>query len=266
MNNEEKKNSPSRQFRKDASLFGGVRSLASTTRSGGAVIKDGVRIITDATQNSIKPARQESFEQAMQRLGVSEKYLPIIHNQLLVQIYLTFFMAIIAVTSGVNLIFNNSLMPATIAFLIAFASVAKAIQSSIQCEFIRQKKLGIHSQWWKKPSIWFPDRMDAVVPMKEDDPLRSPQSVNELVGAARKNFMFAAAMGLLCIVVYFIFSSIGLTLLTLTVMTILLVIASNISFEIFKRRKGYECDPYPWIIEPKSWVPSYQSINQTKGK
>lgn len=237
-------------------MFGGARSLVGNARMGGAVIGDGVRTLSDATRSSLQAGRYESFSQAMARLGVTDDQLPIVHNQLLLQLYLTFFVSIAAFTSCANLILNGAILASIVAGMIGIASLTKTVQSSMQCEFIRERKLGLARQWWQKPSVWLPNRMAGVIPIPMGDPLRDPKIVAGMVKGSRRRFLVSGLVLTFAVCSHFVFNSWGWPLLALGGAIVFAMMAANDSFEIFKRRQGHVCDLYPWLISPKDWVPS----------
>jgi hypothetical protein len=250
---------------KNMSVFGGARSLMGNAREGGAVIGEGVRVLNQAARDSMKAGRFETFDQAMSRLGIEEEQLPIIHNQMVLQLYLTFFVGIASLTSGVNLVVQDNLFAAIIAALIAVASMTKTVQSSMQCEFIRQRRLGIGAMWWSRPSIWFPARMEGTIPMAANDPMRDPKLVRNLAVSSQLQFKLAAASVAMGLGAYAVFMSMGWPLITMGAAMVFLMKGANLSFEVYKRRQGHHCDLYPWLMTPSSWIPA-KSVKTTKSK
>ena len=192
----------------EMSSFGGAKSLIGNALKGGSLIAGGVSAWTEATKKALEPGRIETFDTAMSRLGVSEEALPIIHNQMALQVYLTFFVTCIAFASTVNLAIRGGLFPALVAFFIGSAALAKMIQSSIQCEFIRERRLGIGRQWLAKPGVWLPDRLKGLMVMSSNDPLREPGIVNAMARNARAHFWYATIMSSFGAGSYFIFKSV----------------------------------------------------------
>lgn len=245
-------------LRREMSTFGGARSMIKQARQGSDLIGSGVKILTEATKKTLEPGRFETFDAAMDRLGVRSEELPIIHNQLVLQVYLSFFVGCIALASTGNLAFQGVYLASVVALLIGCAALTKAVQSSMQCYFIRERRLGISSQWWARASDWFPDRIEGCVTMQANDPLRDPRAVNAMVRNARRHFRFGAivlAPGLLS---YFVFGSLGWPLVSMTSAVIFTLLGASLSFEVYKRREGVVCDLYPWLSTPKAWVPKMQ--------
>lgn len=251
-------------LRREMSAFGGARSLMGQARQGSDLIGSGVRILTDATKKTLEPARYESFDAAMERLGVRPEELPIIHNQLVLQVYLAFFVGCIALASTGNLAFQEAYLASAVAFLIGCAALTKAVQSSMQCHFIRERRLGIARQWWARASDWFPDRIAGCVVMQANDPLRDPRAVNAMVRNSRRHFFFGVivlAPGLLS---YFAFGSWGWPLVSVTSAVVFALLGASLSFEVYKRREGVVCDLYPWLSTPGAWVPKVQPAQQAR--
>ena len=254
-----KASSAVRDFRREASVLGGVRSMANTAKEGGETIALGVRTLATATRESLKPGRFETFAQAMKRLGVAHHDLPIIHNQIVLQCYLTLFVAVLAGASALAFAFKGQLLAPLIAVTIGATCLVKAAQSSIQCFSIQERELGLNSQWISRPDVWIPKRIHAIVDMHKDDPLRHPSVIEPIARAARKNLIGGAAMILLAVVWSLVFPGSQWSLLYVGIGMVFILFGSKHSFEVYKRRRGVHCDAFPWLTDPSAWFPDLRA-------
>lgn len=244
---------------RDATLRGGVRSAFASTVRGASNITNGASSISQATKNVLLNARVETFEVAMERLGLTNSNLPLIHNQIVLQVYLLFFLSLVATTLGVVYMVNGSNLSAgMLASVIAVSCVVFFSQNSLQAFQIRKKKLNLLSEWLASPAQWLPSRMDGLESMMRSDPLRAPEIIAGLVKSARKKLFSAALLLGIGIGIELgveanlaqewpkLFYMLG-GALTLT--------GANVSFEVFKRRMGVYCDVALWILTPTAWIP-----------
>lgn len=196
---------------------------------------------------------------AMKRLKVDKEDIPLIHNQIVVQVYLAFFIGVIALAMGVkHYLLGSQVSAFGLAFVIGLTSIFYAVQSSVQSFQIREMKLNQLSEWFFKISEWFPSRIPGLVRMTKRDPLRAPKIIESMVQRSRLAYYFGFAFGLVAIVL--IFTDIALnnnawSVLLAAFAIILLMVATRNSFEAFRRREGIHCDLGLWLNTPKDWFP-----------
>lgn len=247
-----------RDINKDLSLRGGLRSAVASSRQGGRVIGGSVSALATATRQSMQPPRQENFEHAIARLGLDPEMLPVIHNQLLIQMYLAFFVGVAGLTSFLNLLFLGRASSGVIALLIAMAGLFRAAQSSMQAFFIRRRQLGLVQEWLRSPSEWFPSRLPGGVDMAPNDPLRDPVIVTRLARRVHRNVVIGLSFAVLFGVLWSSFHSfnmMGWSMISVTLAVLFVLLAARDSFEVYKRRKGIVCDLHPWLTQPSTWIP-----------
>lgn len=251
------------QINKQATLRGSINSTINSTMRGAAVISSAGAEFKKETKNILQPGRVETFAQAMDRLDVNSKDLPLIHNQILLQVYLTLSLAVIALCIGLQFFVRGVWVSGILSFIIGLTCLANFSQSSIRAYQVRHKKLGAANEWFSNPGEWLPSRMGGLVDMDRTDPLRHPVLVNSLVGKARL-FMFLGAMmlGVAVGVHSASFQAVPIALVgALYFLAVgFFVNGSRFSFEVFKRRKGLQCDLLYWVVSPSTWVPSKQAV------
>lgn len=243
---------------KQATLRGSVNSTINNTMRGANAITTATDQFKKETRAIMQPGRVESFSQAMKRLGIKEAKLPLIHNQILLQLYLTFFLAIVAFTVALQFIIQAMWMPAMLASMVGLTCLANFAQSSIRAYQVRNQRLGAASQWLTEPGQWLPARMANLERMENGDPLRHPLLLNNYSSKARFHMFIAAFFLGLGLCLYFI--SFRLVPMAFVALCFLLSIAfvvygSWFSFEVFRRRKALHCDMLFWLSTPSAWVP-----------
>lgn len=251
------------QINKQATLRGSINSTINNTMRGAAVISSTTADFKRETQNTLQPGRVETFQQAMDRLDVRSEDLPLIHNQILLQVYLTLGLGISAVCFGLQFFFRGVWVSGILCLIIGMTCLANFSQSSIRAYQVRHKKLGAASDWLSNWSEWLPSRMDGLVAMDKADPLRHPLVVNSLVGKARFSmFLGAMALGVGVGIHTASFEAVPIALVGALyfVAAGLFINGSRFSFEVFKRKKGLRCDLLYWMMSPLAWIPSKQAM------
>ena len=242
-----------------ATFRGAVNSTVTNTMRGANVIRTASGNLRQGTKDLLKPGRVESFSQAMQRLKIDEAELPLIHNQILLQVYLTLFLGVIGMTIAACFLVVGSFVPAALACAVSASCLANCAQSSIRAFQVRRRALGKASEWISMPGEWIPSRMPGVRAMQRNDPLRNPEVVEQLATRARK-FMFLGAMALgLGVGAHLI----GIKTLPVAWVAMCYFLAAALtvnggrySFEVFKRRAGLHSDLLHWLESPLAWIPA----------
>ena len=242
-----------------ATLKGSINSTINSTLRGANVIATATNDFKKETRLVLQPGRVETFSQAMKRLEINEANLPLIHNQILLQIYLTFLLASFSLIISIYFLVLQNWASALLSLIVSLTCIANFSQSSIRAYQVRHRQLGAASQWFSNPAQWFPSRLKNVVPMQEGDPLRHPVIVNQYVSKAIFFMMTGAVFFGLGVGLYFAdFRGVPMAPVALC---FFLAAAFNgygcrFSFEVFRRRKGLYCDILLWLITPEAWVPS----------
>lgn len=109
---------------------------------------------------SIKPGRVETFENAYERLGLTEEDLKNVYKSWFLRFYLTLFVFAIGFFSVVYFVLNDnfiSLLP-----FIGFSAicVSQLFASSFRLYQIRSREFVEVSNWFKNKSEWLPLTID----------------------------------------------------------------------------------------------------------
>lgn len=243
---------------KDLGVFGGIRSIGATAKQGSDAIAVSAQAMAEATRRSLEPARHETFAQALARLGVLEEDLPIIHNQIILQMHLALVVAAIALVGSIVYFAKGQIMAPLISLVIFLTCLVKASQSSIHCMSIRHRRLGLNAQWLASPGEWLPKRIFAERAMEKNDPLRDPEIVNGLARNARRSLTVGVSLIGLSVLWTFLFPGNQWPLLYVGAGLMVLFSGSKNSFEVFKRRRGIHCDVAPWLTDPTAWFPEME--------
>lgn len=254
----EKRKGALRGVYRDMGVLGSVRSLGNNAKQGADTIALGLETVVRATRKSLEPGRHETFYQATLRLGIEPEDLPIIHNQIALQLYLTLVVAAAALIGAGIYFLNGQIMAPLISLVVSLTCFAKAAQSSIQCMSIRQKRLGVAGDWISSPGEWMPKRIIADKPMEKNDPLRDPSVIQTIARTARRSLSIGALLILLAVCWVFLFPGNQWSLLYLGAGLVMIFTGAKSSFEVFKRRKGIHCDVIPWLSDPSEWFPELE--------
>lgn len=251
------------QINKQATLRGSVNSTINSTMRGASVISNASSQFKKETQQVLQPGRVETFSQAMERLQIDSNNLALIHNQILLQVYLTFFLSFASFVIFIQFIFRGMWVPGVLSLIISLTCFVNFAQSSIRTYQVRHKKLGAASDWLGSFSEWIPKRMTNLVPMDKSDPLRHPVLLNSFVSKA-KFYMFLGFAFFGCAVGIHLasFGSVPPALLgALYLFSVSFVIyGGRFSFEVFRRSKGVQSDLLYWLISPGSWIPTKKEM------
>ena len=176
------------QINKNATIRGSINSTLNNTRRGASAITAASSLIKDGASEVISEARVESFNDALARLDVNEEDLPLIHNQILFQSYVSFAFFIISIAVSISFLYKAIYPAAVIAFVISLASFANFAQSSIRTYQIRTASLGNLFVWAFSFHEWLPPRMDSLVKMEKIDPLFHDSVVSDIASKARFSY------------------------------------------------------------------------------
>lgn len=244
---------------KQATLRGAINSTMTNTMRGASVIKSASGQLRAGTAVLMRPGRIETFEEALERNGVLEEDLPLIHNQLLLQMYAAGVFAVVAYTvAGVHTL-QQSYFSGLLSLILGTTCAAHFSQSSLRAFQVRRRRLGAAAEWLTSPSEWLPSRMKGVRSMQKLDPLRRPALIEALARKSRLSLTLAGLVGGIGLAAALGgAAAIPLAWITTCVVSalVLLAIAVRYSFETFRRRAGMDCDLLLWIASPKHWVPS----------
>lgn len=92
--------------------------------------------------------RQETFEEAVQRLGLTEEDLEQRKRMFLQQTLLFFALGLAVVLYGVKMAFDHSLMTMIICFVVSLVAFANAFRSHFWFFQTKRRKLGCTLQEW----------------------------------------------------------------------------------------------------------------------
>lgn len=244
---------------KHASLLGGMRSAYRVGEDGAKVVRGGVDELRRRTVEAATTRRIESFEQAMERLGIDERMLPVIHNQLVAQCYLCLMVAVLALAMGVNYMLAATLLSGLAAVTIGLACAVAAGQASMRSMSIRLRRLGVGSQWLCSPGDWIPDRIDAVVPRGPNDMHMAPAALDSMTWRARLQIKVGGGVLLsaagLAVASFFVPVS-GWPLFFCVAGLFILLAGLRSSFEVFQQRRSCYCDIIYWLGHRQEILPS----------
>lgn len=248
------------QINRDLTIMAGLRSTVGQTRRSVRMMRASADGLLQASRDAMAAGRVETFKAAMERTGVLEEDLPLVHNQIVLQCYTSLVVGVIAAAVSVNYIVSGQqVAAAALSLLITVTSLFYFAQSSTQAMQIRHRELGLLSTWVSSPREWFPRRLTQLRRMSRSDPLRHPDAVRPLAQRARRA-MFAAA------IIFGVAFGIRMAhvdayggpwsvLLSFIGMAFLLT-GGRVSFEVFRRRVGLHCDIAYWLLSPADWIPS----------
>lgn len=261
----EKANSAQRgtwsELNRDATILGGLRSTVEHYKRGAAVIRRaGGDLMTASSGVLNRGDRIETFEAAMDRTNVSPEDLPLIHNQILFQSYLCFFVGLIALTMGVQYVVGSGQFAAgALSAVIGVTSLFFFAQASAQALQIRRRQLGLLGVWARSPAEWFGSRMAGLRRMSRSDPLRHPEVVIPLAMQARRRMFLTVVCAALALVVQFAAGTWGLSSWAIVFYAgaaMAFVNGARLAFEVFRRREGLHIDLGGWVLSPADWIPS----------
>lgn len=243
---------------RDMSLRGGVRSAIGISGAGMDTIRSGASSVAEATRRSLMPGRTETFDAAMERLGVDEGKLPLIHNQIALQVYTSFLVGVAGLTLGLVFFFRGGLMAGLAAFAVGLACMAHAAQASLRAYRIRRRSLGLLNDWLAAPGEWLPSRMSGLQRMATNDPSRSPDRLAAIAARAMVQFWVASGFAIAATVAWIVGPGLAggnvAVVFTLAAVILYCLFAAN-SFDVFRKRIGVECDFLLWIMTVEAWLP-----------
>lgn len=245
---------------RDATILGGLRSSLAHGKRSALSIQSGTNSILDASRRSLVDGRVETFDEATDRLGVPEGDLTLIHNQIVLQAYVSLVVALVAFGMALQYsAFSSQVAAIVLAIVIGFSAIFFAVQSSVQTMQIRRRELGLLNVWLVTPGDWFPGRLTELRRMSRSDPLRHPTVVQSLARKSRLQLMVAGAAigaGIGMQAAKFGISGGAWPVLLYILAVVFLSMGVRLSFEVFRRRVGLHCDAFLWIQTPRDWIPS----------
>lgn len=256
------------KLNKDATLTGVVKSTFSNLRNGADVVSTGLGSITESSRNIAFSGRIESFDNAMQRLCLADSDLPLIHNQIVLQTYLSFFIGLAAMTMAAMYVITTPFWGSgLLCGVVAITAFVYFVQSSSQALQIRERRLGLLGEFILSPSQWFPSRMANLRQMQKNDPLRLASVVEPMASIARKRM----GMGLVFLTLSVLFKLTDWEMYTgpwgtlfLAFSLVFLLLGASLSFNVFRRRCALHCDVIPWLFSPSEWIPSAIDLRDLK--
>lgn len=254
----------------DATLTGVVKSTFSNARRGIEMVSTGTDELVRSSKKMITDSRVETFDKAMQRMSVDPSDLPLIHNQIVSQSYISFFAGLIAFAmSAFYWMAGNLIGSALLCTVVGVTSLFYFFQSSAQALQIRRKKLGLLTTLLLSPSEWFASRMLNLRAMTDTDPLRLASVVEPM--AKKSQFRYGFALLFFIAGVFFKVTDLEAHygpwgILFLAIACVFTLIATTASFEVFRRREGLHCDVALWFFSPLSWVPGATDSRDLKSK
>lgn len=257
---EKKKGLVSRALTGDTSLIGSARSVAATVAEGASVVSSGFETISADTRKVFEPPRIETFESACKRLNIKQQDLPKIHNQIVLQVYTSFFTGLIALVIFVNYLvfYKTSIMVYLATLSIGMACMGHFVSASMQSMRIRKRKLGLQSEWLAQPAEWLPSRIEMSAPIPAGDGRLDKKMVRAMVSRSRRCYGVTAGLALFAVLLFFVVPAgtlPGAALLTLALAGFQLSRAMRCSLFVLQARAGIDYDFMYWLISPGLWVP-----------
>jgi hypothetical protein len=255
-----------RQLNRDLTIRNSFRSMFRNATNGAVVVQSTASSIVDGFHKSMESSRNETFEAACDRFGILPHDLPLIHNQLLLQIYLSFYMSIAAFAFWGNfMISGTGIMIKLASFSIGMACLSNAFQSSLQAFRVRNLSLGGTSTWLNSPGEWFPSRILNTLEIAVDDSRLDIQTASLSATRSRRYFLFSAIISAATLPLYLTSdkSTIpGLSLLAIFFSFLFLIFAIKNSFFVMQFHSRTVCDLLAWFLTPKAWIPNRIEIKR----
>lgn len=132
---------------------------------GITAINDGAQIIKGTIvnnyyKNQIARARKESFEGAVDRLGLTEDDLKANNNGRVIEFWLHTLFAFICLYSFIACLINGSLITSASSLAIFSLCLAVCFRASFRAFQIKNRSLCSAKEWFVRPSEWFPTWMN----------------------------------------------------------------------------------------------------------
>lgn len=245
---------------KEATLRNSVRALLSSNGDATDFLKTTAGAVMGGFERPVG-GRHESFDEACLRLDIKERDLPKIHNHVVLQCYLAFFLAVALIAASVNLYVSDASLFAVggcIGGVVACLSTAAL--SSMQSFRIRVRSLAEDSRWRRSSQEWFPSR---VLPAPIDDAgdaRLDERMVSAAITRARTFYCVAAGLVALACVGAIGEQSVDLGVrYGLVILSIVFgcVGAKSAIFALQGQQK-VDFDIASWILDPSAWVPSHR--------
>lgn len=246
------------QVNDKSSYRGAVRSMISGPKDGVRMIREASNTLKSQTRQVFEKGKVERFEDAMERLNVGQEDLPLIHNQILIQVYFSFFVGTLAWLVALRFLLTGSYFAGLVGLMVGLASMANYVQGAIRAKQIRTQTLGGGVFFLDGFRDWLPSRLSNVAKMEKNDPLRRPEIVAGLEKSARRFMLSSAVLFSIGMLVFGMKWEIVPSVFWVSFLICgvgFLMLGSWFSFQAFKRRKGLRCDMFFWFCSPKYWVP-----------
>lgn len=254
------------QLMKQATLRGSINSTVKNTLRGASAITVASESLKTGTRHALAAGRVETFEAAMARLGIVDDELALIHNQILLQVYMSFVVGLIALLVGIKFFAAYKFAPSMLSIAISGAAVATFAQGSIRCFQIQRRALGSAKEWLVSFGDWLPSRMPDMRRMQRRDPLQNPEVVRVLVQRFRANSR-ASGLAFAIGISSALWQPAGLPsawwATALFVGAAMFFNAIRYSFEVFRRQEGIYCDLLLWIETPRAWIPKEAQLTSS---
>lgn len=245
-------------FVKGATLRNGVRAMLGSTADGTEFLRATAGSFSKGLGSS-GTKKKETFEEACQRLDVDVDKFNVIHNQLVVQCYVTFFLGVAVLAAGVNLFLTgSSLATLLMSCSGALTCFATAALSSVRSFRIRAKSFDLDHQWRQSVGEWMPSR----VPVSKIDRSGDGRVANEMIRSAAQTskIYFFVSFFLLALAVLGSLTGASADLdirygLLFIAMIYCTLWVKNSILALQGRQKA-EVDLISWLSEPSAWYPS----------
>jgi hypothetical protein len=240
--------------------------MVSAPVEGADVVRGTAEAVYQGFSNANSEVRSESFSEACSRLGISEQKLALIHNQLLVQIYVIFFAGLAALTIFINtMLIGSGVMVALAALAGSLACFSNAAQASLQAYRVRTHKLCNVTEWIGMPSEWLPSRLPITGKINLGDSRLDP-GMHRMAVVRSKKYFIAAAVVSLCSLPAFLsdsgsilrveYGAIGFCLA-------FLVVGSRYSILALQSYERKEVDFTYWLKCPGMWWPPTPQVKRS---
>jgi hypothetical protein len=264
----DKKSSPGllREANEGLSIRGSIRSSLALSGQGLALMRSSARALADDTKRVMRPGRNETFDDAMARLGLSDADLPLVHNQLMLQAVLVFCVSLLALFAAVFYAFaQGRLLPALIAAVIAIACAGYSAQASFRAFSIRRRELGNWSAWLASPDEWLVARLGGCRKMNNGDPMVKPGTLNDMAAIARRRLYAAGALFVVAVVVHALSKPGQLSsgaLIFFFAGAFQVIMGLRDAFAIYRGRQRRYYDLMAWVTSPSHWLPKVLSAKE----
>lgn len=241
----------------ELTLRNSVKKMYAGPAEGADVVKSSANAVIESFSKT-NVERNESFDEACERLGVGEDEIPLIHNQLMLQTYVSFFVGVVALIFIVAAFVAGSMMLVKLVALgAAMASFGNAVQASVQCFRVRSRSLVDFADWCASPDNWVPRKIGANSPIADGDSRRDKKFYVRCVGRARKYYFVGLATLVVSLPGFYLDALMidRLHYTTTFLGFVFIALAVNNAIVAMQCAKRCELDFISWLSSPEFWFP-----------